>query len=226
MRYVHINNNNKKLLIVFSDMAKVGITDDTFASFKILKNIFNDYDILFVKDIKLGYWYLTIMEFVYNLICNIIQVNNYKFIYGLTSSSGAMCLLNILYRFNIFTKAVIVNGQTTLSDDIVNKYKSKCRDCRIFNKKEIKESYNEDYIIPFKKIPTDTFDKYIFYYCSSVSDKVYYEYIKSIYPTDLHNNIYFNETNSSHSNYIGCLLNDNKFLTNVKNTFDNSSLEK
>lgn len=86
-KYIHIKNNNNKLLIFFNDMVKVGISDDTFSSFKILKNIFNDYDILFIKDIESNLWYLTIMDNIYNLIYDIIQNNNYNFMYGLTSSS-------------------------------------------------------------------------------------------------------------------------------------------
>ena len=94
MIYNHIKNNSNKLLIFFNDMVKVGITDNTFSSFKILNNIFNDYDILFIKDIKAYYWYLTIVNDLHNLIDNIIQSNNYHFMYGLASSSGALGLLN------------------------------------------------------------------------------------------------------------------------------------
>jgi len=220
MIYIHVKNNSNKLLIFFNDMVKVGITDNTFSSFKILNDIFNDYDILFIKDIKPNYWYLTIVNDFYNLIDNIIQSNNYHFMYGLTSSSGTLCLLNTLYKFNIFKKAVIINGQTTLCSNIVNKYKYTCSDCCIFNKKYIKEPYDDDLLIPFKKIPNEMLNKYIFYYCNSVSDLIYYEYIKSIYPKKLYTNIFFDITNNSHGGYVADLLNNNNFLLNIKNIFD------
>lgn len=220
MIYNHIKNNSNKLLIFFNDMVKVGITDNTFSSFKILNNIFNDYDILFIKDIKAYYWYLTIVNDLHNLIDNIIQSNNYHFMYGLASSSGALGLLNTLYKFNIFKKAVIINGQTTLCSNIVNKYKYICKDCCIFNKEYINEPYDNNLLIPFKKIPKEMLDKYIFYYCNSVSDFVYYKYIQSIYPKKLYTNIFFDITNKSHAGYIGDLLNNNNFLLNIKNIFD------
>jgi hypothetical protein len=197
-------------------MVKVGITDNTFSSFKILSNTFNEYDILFIKDIKNMYWYLSIINDVYNLIDNIIQSNNYHFMYGLTSSSGTLCLLNTLYKFNIFKKAVIINGQTTMCSDIVNKYKYTCSDCSIFNKQCINESYDDDFLIPFKKIPNEMLDKYIFYYCNSISDLIYYEYIKSIYPENLHINIFFDITNNSHGGYVSYLLHLFSFQTPIK----------
>ena len=223
MIYIHVKNNSNKLLIFFNDMVKVGITDNTFSSFKILCDTFNDYDILFIKDIKNMHWYLTIINDIYNLIDNIIQSNNYHFMYGLTSSSGTLCLLNTLYKFNIFKKAVIINGQTTMCSDIVNKYKYTCMDCCIFNKEYIKEPYDDDFLIPFKKIPNEMLDKYIFYYCNSVSDLIYYEYIKSIYPENLYINLFFDITDNSHGGYVGYLLNNNNFLLNMKDIFDESA---
>lgn len=219
MIYKYINNKNNKLLIFFNDMIRVGIDDELFSSYNIIKNIFNDYDILFIKDIKPNYWYLTIIDDIYKLIQTIS--NNYIEIYGLTSSSGTLCLLNILYKFNNFKKAVIINGQTTLQDDILEKYKYNCYDCAIFNKNYINEIYNNEYLVPFNKILPEMFQKYIFYYCNSVSDKIYYEYIKSIYPTNLYNNLFFNDTITCHGKYVAFLLNDTNFLQNIKSTFDN-----
>ena len=65
--------------------------------------------------------------------------------HSLAASSGSIPLLNILYIFNDFKKAVIINGQTTLSDEIVNKYRRSCHDCAIFNKAYIKEQYDDNF---------------------------------------------------------------------------------
>lgn len=204
-------------------MVKTG-EDDSFSSYKIINNIFDDYDILFIKDVKLFLWYLTIVDDVYNLICNIIETNNYKYVYGLTSSSGSMCLLNVLHKISIFKKGVIINGQTSLHNNILNKYKKRRCDCAIFDKTRILEEINESLLTPFNTIPKDMYDKYIFYYCNSVSDLVYYNYIKTIYPPNLHSNIFFDNTNNSHGGYIAHLLNCDTFLKEVKITFDKSAL--
>ena len=219
MKYIHINNKNEKILVFFNDMVKVGF-DEKFSSFKIFNNIFKDYDILFIKDIKPGYWYLTIMEPVYKLIDDILRTNNYKYMYGLTSSSGTLCLLNTLHRFPIFKKSVIINGQPSLNDNIINKYKNICTDCCIFNKNIITESFDEKYLNPFNKIPKEFLEKYIFYYCNSISDAIYYNYVKEIYPIKLHNNIIFDNTYSVHGVYVAKLLSNNAFLTKIKSLFD------
>jgi hypothetical protein len=223
MKYIHINNKKHKLLVFFNDMVKVGL-DETFSSFKILNSIFNDYDILFIKDIKPRYWYLTIMEPVYNLIDDILKTNNYKYMYGLTSSSGTLCLLNTLHRFPIFKKSVIINGQASLCANIVNKYRHTCTDCCIFNKKIITELFNKKYLNPFNEIPKECLEKYIFYYCNSVSDAIYYNYVKEMYPINLHDNIIFDKTHKGHGGYVAQLLNDNSFLTKIKNLFDGESI--
>jgi len=224
MKYIHVKNNSNKLLIFFNDMAKVGTIDDKFSSFKILNSIFSDYDILFVKDIKHGNWYLSIIDDVYELIYEIVHSNNYNFIYGLTSSSGAICLLNTLHKFTIFRKAVIINGQTDLSDDIINKYKHNSPDCNPINKKSITEPYDEKFLTPFENIPIEMYYKYIFFYNNSPSDSVYYEYVKSIYPESLKSNIFFDETPQSHGVFVEFLLNNFSFLNHVKETFDKCSI--
>jgi hypothetical protein len=222
MIHAHINNNSKKLLIFFNDMARVGIDDNKFSSYKILNEIFNNYDILFIKDIKMNNWYLTIIDDVYQLINDINEQYNYDYIFGLTSSSGSICLLNTLHKFHNFRKAIIINGQTTLSDDIVNIYKDICIDCYIFDKAHIKESYNEEYLIPFNNIPMEMYSKYMFFYCDSISDKIYYNYMRSIYPSNLLCNIFFDNNVKLHGIYVKFLLNNAFFLTSMKNIFDSS----
>lgn len=220
MKYIHLNNNSSKLVIFFNDMAKVGTDDDRFSSYKILKETFHDYDVVFIKDIKMHYWYLTIMDDVYNLIDNIIKTYNYDSVFGLTSSSGTICLLNTLHKFSNFKKAIIINGQTILSDEIVDLYKDSCIDCYIFDKNKINESYDKEHLIPFSKIPVEKFNKYIFLYCDSVSDRIYYKYMRAIYPTNLHGNISFDDNIKLHGIFVKFLLNDTLFLTHVKNIFD------
>ena len=46
-------------------MTKVGTTDNLFSAFKIINENFNDYDIIFMKDVKQNYWYLTKIEDAY-----------------------------------------------------------------------------------------------------------------------------------------------------------------
>lgn len=221
MRFTHIKNNSNKLLVYFNDMTKVGTSDNLFTAFNIINENFKDYDIIFMKDIKQNYWYLTKIEHAYTLIKQLVEQNNYNSVYGLAASSGSIPLLNILYRFNDFKKAVIINGQTTLCDEIVNKYRRSCHDCAIFNKAPITEQYDDKFITPFQNIPVNMFDKYIFFYNNTTSDTVYYEYVKSIFPTTLHKNIHYDKTNkNSHGGYVGYLLKNTQFFDFIKKEFN------
>lgn len=222
MKYSHIKNNSNKLLVFFNDMSHVGITNNKFLAFKILNDEFKEYDILFVKDIKTMNWYLSIIDDVYSTIDNIIKTNNYTFMFGLTTSSGALCLLNTLYKFDIFKKSVIINGQTTMCESIVNKYKH--TNCNWINidRQSIGKPFNEELLTPFNQIPNTMLDKYIYYYCNTDIDLIYYEYVKSIYPENLHDNIFFDNTHNTHDGYIEYLLHNKNFLSDIKHIFNES----
>lgn len=223
MKHTLIKNGSDKLLIFFNDMVRTG-EDEFFSYYKTINKIFDDYDILFIKDIQQRLWYLTIVDDVYNLISTIILNNKYKFAYVLTSSSGTICLLNVLPKFDIFKKAVIINGQIALDDDTMQQYKNTCHDCAIFDINYIPKKIKESLLTPFNTIEEETYDKYLFYYCNSVSDLVYYRQIKQIYPESLHGNIFFDDINSSHGEYIAHLFNNHEFLNEIKNTFDKSAI--
>ena len=193
---------------------------DRMGSYKTINEIYDDSDILFIKDIAPRLWYLTIMNDVYNLICNIIKNNNYKFVFGLTSSSGTMCLLNVLHKINIFKMGVVINGQTSLDDAIINEYKNNCTDCAIFDEKYIPIQFDKSLLSPFNSIPNEHHAKYRFYYSNSVSDTVYYNYIKTVLHPNLHENITFDNKHPSHAGYIIFLLSDHTFLKEIKVMFD------
>jgi hypothetical protein len=129
-----------------------------------------------------------------------------------------------LYKFDIFKKAFIINGQTTMCDSIVNKYKHTNRNWINITKQSVKEPFNEELLTPFNQIPNTMLDKYIYYYCNTYIDLLYYEYVKSIYPENLHNNIFLDDTHNTHDGYIGYLLHNKNFLSDIKHIFNESIL--
>ena len=118
----------------------------------------------------------------------------------------------------------MINGQIALDDNTMQQYKNTCSDCVIFDINHIPEKINESLLTPFNTIEKETYDKYLFYYCNSVSDLVYYRQIKQIYPGSLHGNIFFDASNNSHWEYIAHLFNSHEFLKEIKNTFDKSAI--
>jgi hypothetical protein len=224
MKYKHIKreNSSNKLLIFFNDMGKVGELDDSYMLFNTLILVFFDYDILFIKDIKIGYWYLTIIDEVKELFNNIIKIHSYESIYGLTSSSGSICLLNTLYLYDNFKKAVIINGQPTLKKEIVDIYKNICYDCVVFDRSIIKEIFDEKYMEPFEYIDKENLAKYVFFFSKSISDFQNYLYTKSVYPENISKtHVLLNNTVKSHSGYIILMLTSINFLESIKRMFDN-----
>jgi hypothetical protein len=219
MVHKFIDNNSKNIIIYFNDMANTDENGDLFSSYKKINAVFFDYDILFIKDIKPMSWYLTIIHNIYNIISEINMSKNYEYMYGLTCSSGAICLLNVLYKFPNFSKAVIINGQISLDNGCIDLYKNCCTDCVSYDKNIFQNPYDIDNktLNPLLQIPRDELYKFVFYYCNSVSDIVYREYLQTILPLDLHiTNIFCDETHISHSGYITLLFTDNVFLENIR----------
>jgi hypothetical protein len=221
MKHLYICNNSSKLLIFFNDNVRANNNNYFFSSYKILTKIYKNYDILFIKDIKPCLWYLNILDQVYDLIKKINNQKKYKNMYGLTSSSGTICLLNILHKFKNFSKAVIINGQISLSNNFINSYKNKCNDIVIFNRKNIIIK-NENILTPFEKIKSNYnyLSKYVFFYCNSCSDKIYYKYLKKILPLKLQEtNLFFSYNTTDHGEYVAKLLNSIIFLNKIKNIY-------
>ncbi len=223
MIYKHIINNSKNLLVFINDMVLTGTDNENFSCYKILNENFNNYDILFIKDIKQKHWYITIIEDIYDLIYNLNNKFKYTNIFGLTSSSGAICALNVLYKFSNFKKAVIINGQTCLNDKIIDKYKNNCQDCSIFNKDIISNNeFYERLYDPLKKLQFDDLKKFIFYFNNSVSDQIYFEYTKSFYGNLIKSNICYDKNNKSHGEYVSDLFSSYNFMNKIKFYFNNN----
>jgi len=217
----HITVGSKKLLVFLNGMENTGTSSNSFSAYKTIITNFNDYDILFIKDIKKGYWYLTAIPYISDLIQYLITYYNYTSLFGFTYSSGTICLLNLLHKYDIFKKAVIINGQVSLNQYVVSKY-STDSGCAIFRKNIIKEKYDDNYLEPLKNIPNNMLAKYIFYYNKTISDGVNHSHlIKYFYIGDeFKDNIFFNHSTISHKNYIKELLCNTKFLIKIKNQFD------
>ena len=193
--YTHVNRNSNTLLIYFNDMTKVGPAP-IFSSFKTLTNIFTC-DIIFIKDIDILLWYLTIHPECTQIINDLIEQYKFQRVFGLSTSSGTIPLLNIMPTIKNFKHGFIINGQSSLEPHIVDKYKH-CNDCAIFNPAIISD-LNQNLIAPLTHTSDNMLLKYTFYCNNSVSDKVYYNYLCNIGAST---NIQYEPDGLSHYDYI------------------------
>ena len=200
-----LKRDKKKLMISFSDM--IVVRKGGFVCFKTFDNIFFDHDILFVKDTELNKWYL---EDIDNIEKDIREYScEYDEVYGITSSSGTIPLLNILHNLSNFKKAVIINGQCCLTNEIVDLYRH-CVDCVIFNENLVK-SFNKAHLDPMKFVSRENQNKFHFFYNDSISDNIYANHLKNF-------NVNLNQelSGESHGDYIIRKLTDKKFLSELQ----------
>lgn len=222
-KYTHINNGSNNLFIYFNNMTQTGL-DDNFTYYKIITTTFSDHDILFIKDIKIGYYYLTIMDDVHELITKLVLDNKYKEIVSFADSSGAIPLLNILPTFNIFKKAVIINGQVSLKKEIVNKYRKlilKTKTNRyLFDEQRVKQTYNKKYLDPISRITDNTNYEITFYYNMVTSDKVYCDMVRSLNYSNIKLN--YENLDLTHIMYIIYKVSSSDFFNDLKTYLESS----
>ena len=202
-KYIHIKNNSKQMIVYFNDMTQVGFSDH-FSLYKQLNTIFNEFDILFIKDIAEYYWYLTIIDPIIDLIHSLNNKYHYINIYGFAGSSGSIGLLNTLPKIANFRKAVIINGQVSLAKEDVDKYRS-CKDCYLFSEDKIKEDYHKDYLIPLEYIKSNHKNRFKiqFYHNCSTSDSVNHNILKNHYKLPIFDIIYEGNTHGPfHGPYL------------------------
>lgn len=225
--YEHIKKGNKKLLIIFNDMLKIGL-HKTFSPYNKIIDIFTDYDLLFIKDKDRHEWYLIIYEEVKQLIEKV--TSEYNYVFGLASSSGALCLLNILEGIKNHKKSVIVNGQINLTHNFVKIYE-KTDDCAIFNfdkvnniaKNILKKEINNELLTPIDLIiKNNNLEKYIFYCNNSCSDFVYHSYLSTLFNEKIKETNLFLNTDKLHNHcgYIKHCFSDEYFFKQMKENFD------
>jgi hypothetical protein len=147
------------------------------------------------------------------LISNIIEDNNYAHVFGLTDSSGAIPMLNIAPYLLSFREGIIINGQATLKQEIIEKY-NYCRDCAIFNPQSISH-LNDKYISPLENLTTNQQSKFRYYYNNSISDYQYYLYTSKIYSKFEKIHVNLEEDNGSHESYIRKKFLDKTFMQSV-----------
>lgn len=227
--YEHIKKENKKLLVIFNDMSKVGL-DKSFSPYTKIIDAFTDYDFLFIKDVDKGEWYLIIYEKVKKIIENISL--EYDYVFGLSSSSGTVCLLNILEEIKNHKKSIIVNGQVDITKDFIKMYEN-AHDCIKFNfekvnnksNKILKKDINIKLLSPIKKIlKNNNLNKYIFYYNKSVSDFVYYTYLETLFDEQTKKTNLFLDTENyhDHSGHIIYCFSSENFFKKINETFDST----
>ena len=219
-KYIHNQNNSEKLFIYFNNMTQIGFSD-RFTYYKTLMNTFNDYDLLFIKDIEIGYYYLTIIDDIDNLITKLVKEYNYKKIVSYGDSAGAMPILNILPKYDIFKKAIIINGQVSLKKEVIDIYRKLPITVKtyVFNEKKIKKIYNKIYKEPLNNLQDTNNYEITCYYNSVGSDAVYCELIKNLNYSNM--KIINDKLNMNHIMYIIYKTSSAEFFTDMKQYFDN-----
>jgi hypothetical protein len=126
--------------------------------------MFSQFDILFIKDIKFGVWYMPIMDECNTLIHSIIAKKGYSHVFAVTSSSGAIPLLNITPNIPSFRQGIMINGRTTIKESIIEKYKH--------TKDYIPVDPVADilYCSPLERLNYDQLSKYVYYFNHNLSD--------------------------------------------------------
>lgn len=167
--YEYIDNKSTKLLIAISNMSNV--INPGFQCYKTYNKIFNNYNILFIKDSKIGNWYIDIIDEIKELIIKYISIN--KEVYIITSSSGGFISLHIIPIIYNLKVAICVNIQFFLEDTIFSKYDD------IYHVNIESLNVDNKVLYPMINFPKNT-DYKIYYYSSDTNlDAEFATYVES-----------------------------------------------
>jgi hypothetical protein len=213
--YLFYNNDKEKLLIYFNSLAATGLGDNFLLKHTLSEN-FSDYDILIVKDSEPNNWYLSVIPEIEKFITKLSCEKNHKHIFALADSSGAIPLLSILPNISLFRRAVVVNGQVDLSEDVVYKFKDNI--VGHFEIEKVKGDIYKKYIKPVELIDYSNKFEILFCYNYFRSDKVYADIISNLSKPNFRLRLDFKKytTIPCHACYIIDLFTSKNFLEEIK----------
>lgn len=212
--YFHFRGT-KDLLIYFNNLAADG-RDDKFLLKDTLVEKFTNYDILIVKDSLPYNWYVASIPEIENFVANLIDKNCYENIFALADSSGAIGLLNSLPNNPLFRRAVIVNGQIDISEDIIYKYKDNI--IGHFEISKVLGDFDKKYFKPLDRINYSNKFEILFCYNYFRSDKIYADIISHLSKSNFRLRLDFKkyDTIPCHAVYIIDLFTNKNFLEEIK----------
>jgi hypothetical protein len=212
-----VNRSKTSLIVIFNDMSSVG-TSTTFEYYKTFVDNFIDYDVLFVKDISYGTWYIAIMNELAKYIEKVCA--RYEYVYAFGSSSGSIPLLNIMPNIPNFIAGTILNGQASLEKGI-QRCVTQFNDCATFDSSILGNiRFDNRYLSPLTRISQCTYTIHFFYNLTG-ADKVYCDYVRRTKDEmNLRNVIVHTENlNLSHRSYIVQFMSSTVGLDIIKNIF-------
>jgi hypothetical protein len=123
-------------------------------------------------------------------------------------------MLNILPRLRNFRKAVSVNGQCSLEDDVISKWRH-IQDCHHYSELP---NINQRHKSPLRRLPS--FKKYeiTMYYNYNGSDAVYHDYVKEINNPNII--VKREDLQLSHFGYILHVLSSHDKIEEIRKYFD------
>lgn len=105
------------LVIGFNCLNNFGL-DDRFGMYRTLTQAFPDSDVLLLKDAIHFNWYISIMQELQRFLIDLVHEKGYQKVFAISSSAGSIPLLNIMPHVPNFRKAVVINGQVSIHDDV------------------------------------------------------------------------------------------------------------
>jgi hypothetical protein len=212
--YLHCYNS-QNLLIYFNSLAAYGYDDDFLLRYTLVEN-FTDYDILILKDRHQFNWYLPIIPEIEKFIADLIVEKSYKNVFALADSSGTMPLLNCLPSNPFFRRAVVVNGQVDISEEVVYKY----RDHMVgsFDLSRVIGEFDKKYLQPLNLIDYSNKFEILFYYNYFRSDRIYADIIANFSKPNFSVRLDFKRCGEipCHGAYIKDLFKSKKFIEEIK----------
>lgn len=218
-RTYYVDRGSDKLLIYFNSLAATGYEDNFLLKNSLPEN-FPDYDILILKDNHPYNWYVPVIPEMEDFLCNLISEKSIKHVFALADSSGAIPLLSCLPNNTYFRKAVIVNGQIDISNEVVFQYEDNI--VGSFDESKVIGQFDKKYLKPLELINYSNKFEILFCYNYVRSDKVYADIIKNSYKSNFVLRLDFKKYNDlkCHAFYIADLFTNKNFFEEVKSYFN------
>ena len=213
--YLHCYNS-QNLLIYFNSLADNGSADDHFLLKHTLVENFTDYDILILKDRWRLNWYISIIPEIEKFIADLIVEKSYKNVFALADSSGAIPLLSCLPNNPFFRRAVVVNGQVDISEEIIYKYRDNVVGSLDLSK--VVGEFDKKYLQPLNLIDYSNKFEIVFYYNYFKSDKIYADIISNLSKSNFKVRLDFKRSGEMpcHAIYIKDLFTSKNFIEEMK----------
>ena len=207
----YIDRKSNNLLIYFNSLAATGYADNFLLKYSLAEN-FKEFNILILKDCEGLNWYLTIIDEINDFLLTFPKEKSIKNIFALADSSGAIPLLSCLPNNPFFRRAVVVNGQVDISEEIIYKYRDNV--VGSFDLSRVVGEFDKKYLQPLNLIDYSNKFEIVFYYNYFKSDKIYADMISNLSKSNFKVRLDFKRCGEMpcHASYIISLFTSENFF--------------